>query len=158
MLLQQTAVLARDARVLREGVEDLERGARIVGGAVGVREVDPEALRHVALLLMVPVFPLLFAAHLPGRIKQAAKHPMLLAVKIWAFTHLLANGDLGSILLFGGLLAWAVYDRISLKRRGDAGAPQVGWSGNDVLVLVLGTAAYFLMFWLHDSLIGVTAA
>jgi uncharacterized membrane protein len=68
------------------------------------------------------------------------------------------NGDLGSILLFGGLLVWAVYDRISLKRRGDVGAAQVGWSGNDVLVVVLGTAAYFLMFWLHDSLIGVTAA
>ena len=76
----------------------------------------PTALRHVALLLMLPVFPLLFAAYLPGRIKAIAKHPMLLATKLWAMAHLLANGTLADVLLFGGFLAWAVADRISVKR------------------------------------------
>jgi uncharacterized membrane protein len=83
---------------------------------------------------------------------------MLVAVKAWALSHLLVNGDLGSMLLFGSLLAWVIYDRIAVKRRGDTGAAPVGWSINDLLVVGLGTAAYVAMFWLHDSLIGVTAA
>jgi uncharacterized membrane protein len=78
----------------------------------------PAGLRHLALLVMVPVFPLLFAAYLPGRIKSAAKHPMLLAVKFWATAHLLANGTLADVLLFGGFLAWAVADRISVDHLG----------------------------------------
>ncbi|WP_020695618.1 NnrU family protein [Reyranella massiliensis] len=120
----------------------------------------PRAIFHpIALFLLWFAFVALVATYSPpSRIKSLLRHPMLVAVKAWALSHLLVNGDLGSILLFGGLLAWAVYDRISLKRRGDVGAPQVGWSGNDALVVALGTAAYFLMFWLHDSLIGVTAA
>ena len=77
----------------------------------------PTALRHVALLLMLPVFPLLVAAYVPGRIKTMAKHPMLLATKLWALAHLLANGTLADVLLFGGFLVWAVADRISVKRR-----------------------------------------
>jgi uncharacterized membrane protein len=83
---------------------------------------------------------------------------MLVAVKAWALSHLLVNGDLGSMVLFGSLLAWAVYDRIAVKRRGDPGAPSVRWSINDLLVVALGTAAYVAMIWLHESLIGVTAA
>ena len=94
----------------------------------------------------------------PSRIKSLLRHPMLVAVKSWALSHLLVNGDLGSILLFGSLLTWAVYDRIAVKRRGDDGAPRVDWSINDVVVVGLGTAAYVAMIWLHDSLIGVAAA
>jgi uncharacterized membrane protein len=77
----------------------------------------PIYMRHLTLLLMLPVFPLLLAAYLPGRIKTAAKHPMLLAVKIWAFAHLLANGTLNDVILFAAFLAWAVIDRIAVKRR-----------------------------------------
>ncbi len=79
--------------------------------------VPPPAMRHVAMLLMLPVFPLLFAGYLPGRIRSAAKHPMLVAVKLWAFAHLLANGTGADLVLFGGFLAWAVADRISWTRR-----------------------------------------
>lgn len=120
----------------------------------------PRAIFHpVALVLLWFAFVALVAAYAPAsRIKAILRHPMLAGVKAWALSHLLVNGDLGSILLFGGLLAWAVYDRIALKRRGDAGAASVAWSGNDVLVVAIGTAAYALMFWLHDTLIGVTAA
>jgi uncharacterized membrane protein len=94
----------------------------------------------------------------PSRIKGLLRHPMLVAVKLWALSHLLVNGDLGSMLLFGALLAWAVYDRVAVKRRGDAGAPPVArFGGNDLIVLVLGTVAYLAVMWLHESLIGVAA-
>jgi uncharacterized membrane protein len=77
----------------------------------------PVWTRHLALLLVWPAFVAFAAAYLPGRIKGALKHPMLAGLKIWALAHLLANGDLGSMLLFAGLLAWAVAARISTKRR-----------------------------------------
>ena len=119
----------------------------------------PKALRHMALLLMLPVFPLLLAAYLPGRIRTAAKHPMLLATKLWALSHLLANGGLHDVLLFGGFLAWAVADRISVKRRAvvtpPPSAPASRW--ND-LVVVLGGLALYVLFvgLLHKMLIGVS--
>jgi uncharacterized membrane protein len=77
---------------------------------------------------------------------------------LWAAAHLLANGDLGSIILFGSVLAWAVYDRISLKSRSDAGAPPipVGGVGNDVLAVVIGViASVALAFAFHPVVIGV---
>lgn len=121
----------------------------------------PAGLRHLALLLMLPVFVLLFAAYLPGRIQRAAKHPMLLAVKCWALAHLLANGTLADVLLFGGFLAWAVADRISVKRRAAAGlmrSPPAlpGSMGNDAIALVGGLAVYVVfVFWAHAWLFGV---
>jgi uncharacterized membrane protein len=83
---------------------------------------------------------------------------MLAGIKLWALAHLLANGDLGSIILFGSFLAWAVYDRISLKHRSDAGAPPipVGGVGNDVIAVVLGIVVYLgLAFAFHPFVIGV---
>ncbi len=119
----------------------------------------PTWMRHVALLLMLPVFPLFIAAYLPGRIKAAAKHPMLAAVKLWAFAHLLANGMLADVLLFGGFLAWAVMDRISMKRRSVPQvlrtAPPGPW--NDVIAVVLGLAIYALLIeWAHVRMFGVS--
>jgi len=117
----------------------------------------PAALRHLALLLMLPVFPLLFAAYLPGRIKSAARHPMLVATKLWALAHLLANGTLADVLLFGGFLAWAVADRVSLKHRPARpvpGAPPR--AANDAIALVGGLAVYALfVLYLHRWLFGV---
>jgi uncharacterized membrane protein len=120
---------------------------------------QPLWTRHVAFALMLPVFPLIFAAYLPGAIKAKLKHPMLAAVKIWALAHLLANGMLADLVLFGGLLAWAVVTRISLKRRGQRPlmmplpAPS---RVNDVVAVVLGLTVYALMlFWLHRVLIGM---
>jgi len=119
----------------------------------------PSSLRHVALVLLWFAFVALTATYAPAsRIRSLLRHPMLVAVKAWALSHLLVNGDLGSMVLFGSLLAWAVYDRIAVKRRGDSGAPPVRWSINDLLVIGLGTVAYVAMIWLHNSLIGVTAA
>ncbi|MEM5584165.1 MULTISPECIES: NnrU family protein [unclassified Roseibium] len=123
----------------------------------------PFWLRHVTMLLMVPVFIFLVAAYVPSRISRTLKHPMLVAVKLWAFAHLLANGDLASVLLFGGFLAWAVADRISLKRRGPgagliAAAKDPG-KFSDVVVILIGLVLYALFVWkLHAWLIGVPAA
>jgi uncharacterized membrane protein len=83
---------------------------------------------------------------------------MLVALKAWALAHLLVNGDLGSLVLFGAFLAWAVYDRIAVKRRGDAGAPRSGFTAGDAISLLIGSAAYAAMFWLHPLLIGVPIA
>jgi uncharacterized membrane protein len=118
----------------------------------------PTWLRHVTLLLMVPVFVLLLAAYLPGRIQRATKHPMLLAVKIWALAHLLANGTLADLLLFGGFLAWAVADRISLKRRTPLPAPGApAGRYNDWIALGGGLLLYVgFLFWLHHALFGVS--
>lgn len=116
----------------------------------------PLSLRHMTLTLMWFSFVALAAASAPaGKIKGMLRHPMLVGVKIWALAHLLANGDLGSLILFGSLLAWAVYDRIAVKRRGDPGAPRSGFTAGDAIALVVGTIAYGAMFWLHPWLIGV---
>jgi uncharacterized membrane protein len=117
----------------------------------------PVWTRHIALLLMALSFIILVSSQLPaGRIRQAAKHPMLLAVKIWALAHLLANGDLASLLLFGCFLAWAVWDRIAAKRRGDP-LPVAGSSMMpDILSVVIGLAFYVVfVLWAHEWLFGV---
>jgi uncharacterized membrane protein len=121
----------------------------------------PVYMRHVTALLMLPVFPLVLAAYFPGRIKAALKHPMLAGVKLWAFAHLLANGMLADVLLFGGLLAWAVADRISLKRRPQKPIPQVGAPSvrNDVIAVGAGLVLYAaFVFRLHYWLIGIPIA
>jgi len=118
----------------------------------------PTAMKHITIALMLPAVILVVASYLRGRIYTTLKHPMLAGVKLWAFGHLLANGDLGSIILFGSFLAWAVYDRISLKRRSDAGAPPIPVGGvlNDVLAVVIGVVAYLaLAFAFHPVVIGV---
>jgi uncharacterized membrane protein len=117
----------------------------------------PVWLHTVAMVLLVPVFPLLLAAYLPGRIQTAAKHPMLAATKLWAVAHLLANGMLADVLLFGAFLVWAVWDRISMKRRTQRPVPSVPPArANDLIAVVGGLGLYAaFVFWLHGWLIGV---
>src|ERR1700727_1027079 len=109
--------------------------------------LPPAWMRHVTFFLMLPVFPLIIATYLPGRIKMAMKHPMLAAVKFWALAHLLSNGMLADVLLFGAFLVWAVADRISVKRRPVLRvvrtAPPRAW--NDAVAVVLGLAVYALL-------------
>jgi uncharacterized membrane protein len=163
----------RDAQVRQRGEKAWKAAYAIVSGAglalivfgYGLARqspivvyTPPMALRHLAWLLMLPVFVLLFAAYLPGRIQAMAKHPMLLATKLWATAHLLANGNLGDVLLFGGFLAWAVADRISMKRRvvrPKAELPAGRY--NDLIAIVGGLLLYVLIFFhLHVWLIGVS--
>lgn len=120
--------------------------------------MPPVWIKHVVFLLMVPAFILIVAAYVPSRIRTAAKHPMLLAVKIWAFSHLLANGDLAGVILFATFLAYAVFDRISVKKRGALGplGAARGTLQGDIIVVVVGLVLYGLMLkWGHAYLIGV---
>ncbi len=119
--------------------------------------VTPGWLRHVTALLMLPVFILFFAPYFPGRIKAVTKHPQLIAVKLWAVSHLLVNGMLVDVILFSAFLAWAVVDRISLKRRAPRTVPGLPEGGiNDAIVIVVGLAAYVAFaLWLHVAWIGV---
>jgi uncharacterized membrane protein len=118
----------------------------------------PSWTRHVTVFLMWPATIAFVATYIPGDIKRVLKNPTLIAVKLWAVAHLISNGDLGSIILFGSLLAWAVYDRITLKYRTDPGGPNipVGGRRNDIIAIVVGTIVYLLLgFLFHPLVIGV---
>jgi len=120
----------------------------------------PAWTRHIVVALMWPASILVAAAYIPGNIKRVLKHPLLVAVKTWAFAHLCANGDLGGIILFGSVLAWAVYDRITLKHRTDPGAPPIpiGGTRNDIIAIVVGTIIYLALgFVFHPIVVGVPA-
>ena len=118
----------------------------------------PKAMKHIAVTLMLFAVILVVASYIRGRIYSTLKHPMLAGVKLWAVAHLLANGDLGSIVLFGSFLAWAVFDRISLKHRADPGAPPIpvgGWV-NDLIAIAVGIVVYLaLAYVFHPVVIGV---
>ena len=119
--------------------------------------VAPSWLHHVAALLLLPAFVLFFAPYFPGRISSAAKHPQLVAVKLWAVAHLLVNGTIIDLVLFGIFLIWAVANRISLKNRAVRAVPGLPESKtNDIIVVVLGLGAYVAFaLWFHEMLIGV---
>jgi uncharacterized membrane protein len=113
---------------------------------------------YITQILMWPASIFVVAAYSRGNIWRALKHPMLVGVKTWAAAHLISNGDLGSIVLFGSFLAWAVYDRITLKHRSDPGAPAipVGGHRNDTIALVVGTLLFLALgFIFHPLVVGV---
>ena len=119
----------------------------------------PHWLRLVGALLTIPAFVLLAAAYVPGnRIKAAVGHPMVAGVKLWAFAHLLANGTLAAIVLFGAFLVWAIADFRSARRRDRAAGTHypAGTTARDAVAVVAGLAAWALFaFLLHRWLIGV---
>ena len=116
----------------------------------------PAFMRHITIGLMLFATIFIVAAFIPSHIRTRLKHPMLASIKTWAFAHLLSNGDLGSILLFGAFLAWGVYARIAAKRRGDLGprtAP-AGWT-NDAIVVAVGIVVYLALGYVfHPVVIG----
>jgi uncharacterized membrane protein len=132
-------------------------GYRIARHDPAALYVPPDGSRYLTAILMLPVFPLLLAAYLPGRIKDALGHPMLVATMLWAAAHLISSGTLADCLLFGGFLAWAVVDRVSFRwrtARPVSGAPP--GKLNDVIAVVAGLALYFVfVHWLHVRWIGV---
>jgi uncharacterized membrane protein len=121
--------------------------------------VPPPWMRHVTALLTIPAFVLLAAAYVPGtRIKRAVGHPMVAGVKIWAFAHLLSNGMLADVVLFGSFLAWAVFDYVAARRRDriEGRVYPTGPVARDVTAVAVGLAAYVVFaFWLHAWWIGV---
>jgi uncharacterized membrane protein len=121
--------------------------------------IAPTAMRHVAALLTLIAFVLIVAAYVPrNAIKSRLHHPMLLGVKTWALAHLLANGRLADLLLFGAFLAWAVLCFIAAQKRDRAAATQypAGTAGATAITVIAGAAVWVLFaFWLHGALIGV---
>ena len=124
--------------------------------------VPPVWLRHVALVLTAIAFVLVAAAYVPGnRIRAAVGHPMVLGVKVWAFAHLLANGTLASVVLFGAFLAWAVADFVAARRRDRADGVERGAAsgslGATFATVAVGLVAWVAFAgWLHRILIGVS--
>lgn len=121
--------------------------------------ISPVWTRHLAALLTVPAFILLAATYIPGScIKARVGHPMLLGVKFWALAHLLANGSLADLLLFGGFLAWAIALFVVSRKRDRLAGVSYGKGKPlmDAVVVVVGLVAWaaFAMF-LHGMLIGV---
>jgi uncharacterized membrane protein len=165
--VQRDAVIARIGLVPYKGLFSLVAIAGIVligvgfgayraGGWIDVWH-PPRWTYYVTQILMWPASILVAAAYIRGDIWRTLKHPMLAGVKTWAVAHLIANGDLGSILLFGSILGWAVFDRISLKRRSDPGAPPIPAGGrrNDLLALGVGTVLYLVLgFVFHPAVVG----
>jgi uncharacterized membrane protein len=122
--------------------------------------VSPEGLKHVALLLNLVAFVLLGLYLLPsGRLKARLGHPMVLSVKVWAFAHLLANGTLADLILFGSFLVWAIVDFASSRRRQRAAGTILiaGPPRNDALAVLVGVLLWGFMVWRgHLWLIGVS--
>src|SRR5262249_23929520 len=117
----------------------------------------PGFMRHITIGLMLFAVIFAVAVFIPSHIKTRLKHPLLASIKTWALAHLLSNGDLGSILLFGAFLAWGVYARIAAKKRKDpvpATAP-AGWT-NDAIVVGIGIVVYLALGYVfHPVVIGV---
>jgi uncharacterized membrane protein len=119
----------------------------------------PTSMRHLAALLTLGSFVLLAAAYIPGNaIKARLHHPMVLAVKVWALAHLLANGNLAHVLLFGSFLLWSVFDFTAARRRDRSGNIQYrrGNAGATAITVIVGLGAWLVFtLWLHGMLIGV---
>ena len=170
MRAQRAAVIARIGEWPYKGIIALVSLAGLILIGYGFADYraagyvvvwDPPAwTRHVTVALMWPATICVVASYSRGDIWRRLKHPMLVGVKTWAVAHLISNGDLGSIVLFGSILAWAVYDRVTLKRRTDPGAPPIPVRGrlNDIIAVVGGTLLYLALgFWFHPYIIGVPA-
>jgi len=120
---------------------------------------SPYFLKHVVWLLMVPVFPLLLLAYLPGKLKNTISHPMLTAFAIWSGSHLLVNGTLADLILFGGFFVWSIaiqYSLFKYPRNRSAKAQITRHIKYDFIAIVLGLLIYAgFFFWLHQKLIGI---
>ena len=120
--------------------------------------IPPAWTRHLAFILMMPAMILLVATYVPSRLRSTTRHPMLIAIKLWAGSHLMANGDLASMLLFGSFLGFAGYDRITAEQRAAPGRTESRGSGvvNDIIVVLAGLGLYtFMLLVGHARLIGV---
>jgi len=118
----------------------------------------PAFMRHVTIGLVLFAAIFIVAAFFPSHIRSKLKHPMLASVKTWALAHLVSNGDLGSILLFGSFLLWGGFHRITLKYRSDPGAPPIpaGDRRRDWIAIAVGTLLYLALgFIFHPLVVGI---
>ena len=115
--------------------------------------------QYVAAVLTLIALVLIVAAYVPGtRIKAWLHHPMVLGIKVWAFAHLISNGTVADVVLFGSFLVWAIADFASSRRRDRAAGTvyPAGTAGKDVVAVVVGVVAWAVfLFWLHGWLFRV---
>lgn len=141
-------------------------GLVLIVWGYGQARLDPVHLwsppiwtRHLAALLTIPAFILLAATYVPGTlIKAKLGHPMVAGVKVWAFAHLIANGTLADVLLFGAFLAWSVASFTNARRRDrvQGAAPRRGAIAMDAIAIVVGLVLWFVFArYLHAMLFGV---
>jgi uncharacterized membrane protein len=117
--------------------------------------IPPVWGRHAAMTLMLPAIILLVAADVPSNIKRFTRHPMLWGVTLWACAHLLANGDLASLILFGTFGSYALFDMWSANRRGSEKSTQVYPVSKDVKLAIIGIAVYAVIIFIHPYVIGI---
>jgi uncharacterized membrane protein len=110
--------------------------------------------RHVTMLLVLLAFICLVSFHMKGRIRQILRHPFLTAIILWGVGHLLANGDLASILLFGGFIVYSIVDILAVNARKPAPAFAVV-PVHDLIAVVVGTVLYGGVLYFHGALFGV---
>jgi uncharacterized membrane protein len=164
----RTASIARWGEGRWKGIYSLVSlaGLALIIWGFGLARAEPVVLwsppqwaRHVAALLTLPAFILVAAGNMRGtRMKAALGHPMVMGVKLWAFAHLIANGTLADVALFGAFLVWAIVDFGVSRRRdrlnGTTYPP--GTISRDALAVAIGLVAWVLFaFWLHGWLFGV---
>jgi len=164
----RSAQIARIGELKWKGIYALVSlaGLVLIVWGFGQARLDPIVVwhppvwtRHVAALLVLPAFVLIVAGNMRGtKMKAAVGHPMVLGTKLWAFAHLLANGTLADIALFGGFLVWAIVDYASSRKR-DRAAGTVyppGALSRDVMAAAIGAVAWAVFgYWLHGWLFGV---
>lgn len=114
--------------------------------------------RQVALYAMPVALTLFVGAYIPSNLKRFTRHPMLWGVAIWAVVHLLANGDLASLILFGSFGAFALFDMASANRRGASLAQKALPWWRDAILLVVGGVVYMGILHSHRLLFGVAVA
>jgi uncharacterized membrane protein len=131
-------------------------GYGIARATPNVLYTPPASLKWMAMALLLPVFPLLVSVYLPGHLKHHAKHPTLLATQLCAVAHLLVNGNLADVLLFGSFLAWAIADRVAVMYRPQPKvSPGPHALRNDLGALGIGLVIYAIFgWWLHAKVIG----
>lgn len=141
-------------------------GLALIVWGYGATRADPIAIwdppawtRHLAALLTLPAFVLIAAAYVPGtRIKASLGHPMILGIKLWAIAHLIANGRLADLLLFGAFLVWAIFDFKAARARDRAAGTRYAAisAARDIVAVAIGTLAWAAFaLYAHAWLIGV---
>jgi uncharacterized membrane protein len=117
----------------------------------------PAFTKHIAMLLVVFGFILMGAANYPTRIKHVIRHPQLTGVVVWAFAHLMLNGDSRSVLLFGGMGLWAILEIIFINRReGEWVKPPVPTWGREIRGLVISLVVVVVVVMIHPYIAGVS--
>lgn len=143
--VQRTRVIARIGLRPYKGLFALAIVASLVLIVMGWRSTPPTSawlpppgMRHLTILLMPLAVILFTSSRAPTDIKQFIRHPQLTGVKLWAVAHLLTNGEVRSLVLFGGLLAWAVVEVIFINRRDGARVkpPRVGGLRTTISALI----------------------